>query len=169
MDKVLTTILLVVASIVAVVMVINAVYPATTLSSSALSGVSARMGDRMRSQMSIIHVAGELDKDGVWQDINSDNEFDVFLWVKNIGTATIVNIENSDLFIGNTGNWTRVAHKDWAVSLPSWEYSIENGSEWGQSSTITVEVSYSSPLSPGEYKSKIIAPNGVSEEYYFSM
>jgi archaellum component FlaG (FlaF/FlaG flagellin family) len=170
MDKALTTILLVIASLVTVVMVMNAVYPATSQSSSALSSISTRMGDRMKTQTAIVHATGELDQDGVWQDTNSDGEFDLFIWVKNIGSTRITNIENSDIFIGSQGDWTRILYKDWTGgALPSWDYVVENGTEWIQTNTIMIEVSCNSTLQSGEYHVKIIIPNGVSDEYDFSM
>ena len=170
MDKALTTILLVIASLVTCVMVMNAVYPATSQSSNALSSISTRMGERMKSQTAIVHATGELDQDGVWQDTNSDGEFDLFIWVKNIGTTRISNIENSDVFLGGQGSWSRIIHEDWAGgALPSWEYTIENGDEWIQANTVMIEVSSNSTLPSGEYHIKLIIPNGVSDEYYFSM
>ena len=170
MDKALTTILLVIASLVTAVMVMNAVYPATNQSSSALTSISTRMGERMKSQTAIVHATGELDQDGVWQDTNSDGEFDLFIWVKNIGTTRISNIENSDIFLGGQGSWSRILHEDWAAgALPSWDYTIENGDEWIQTNTIMIEVSSNSTLQSGEYHIKLIIPNGVSDEFYFSM
>jgi len=170
MDKALTTILLVIASLVTAVMVMNAVYPAISQSSSSLSSISTRMVDRMKSQTAIVHATGELDQDGVWQDTNSDGEFDLFIWIKNVGTNKIINIENSDIFLGGQGSWTRILHEDWAGgALPSWDYTIENGNEWIQANTIMIEISSNSTLQSGEYQIKIIIPNGVSDEYYFSM
>ena len=32
-----------------------------------------------------------------------------------------------------------------------------------------IEVSYDTPLSSGDYSIKLIIPNGISDEYYFSM
>ena len=85
MDKVLSTILLIVAAVVSVSLVINAVYPAITSSSGALSSASTRMNERLRSEVQIIQAAGELDSDGNWQDTNSNTYFDVFVWVKHRG------------------------------------------------------------------------------------
>jgi archaellum component FlaG (FlaF/FlaG flagellin family) len=170
MDKVLSTILLVIASLVCVVLAINVIYPATSISSSALSSISVQMGDRIRSQMAIVHATGELDQDEVWQDTNSDSEFDIFVWVKNIGATTLDNPENCDLFVESDGIITRIPHEDWAGgSLPSWDYTIENGTDWGQETTIMIEISYESALSAGDYSIKLIIPNGISDEYYFSM
>jgi hypothetical protein len=78
MDKVLSTILLVVAAVVCVVLVINAVYPAITSSSGALSSVSASMNERIKSQIKIINATGELDSGGNWQDTNSNGY--LYLW-----------------------------------------------------------------------------------------
>lgn len=170
MDKVLSTILLVIASLVCVVLAINVIYPATSISSSALSSISMQMGDRIKSQMAIVHATGELDQDGVWQDTNLDGDFDIFIWVKNIGAIPVDNAENSDLFIGSDGDWLRVLHEDWAgEATESWNYTIENGTEWGQETTMLIEVSYDTPLSSGDYSIKLIIPNGISDEYYFSM
>ena len=170
MDKVLSTILLVIASLVCVVLAINVIYPATNISSSALSSISVQMGDRIKSQTAIVHAAGELDQDGVWQDTNLDGNFDIFIWVKNIGATTVNNAENCDLFVGLDGGWTRILYEDWAGgATESWNYTIENGTEWDQETTMLIEVSYDSALSQGDYSIKLIIPNGISDEYYFSM
>ena len=171
MDKVLSTILLVVAAVVCVVMVINAVYPAITSSSGALSSVSARMNERIKSQIDIIQAAGELDKNGVWADTNSDGDFDVFLWVKNVGAETVQDIGRCDVFVaGNQTIWAWIPYVAYAGGAsPSWDYEIENGVEWGTANTLLIEISYSSPLSSGEYSVKVMIPNGVTDEYYFSM
>ena len=171
MDKALSTILLVIASLVCAVLAINAIYPATSISSGALGSVTTQMGERIKSNISIVHAAGELDGDGVWQDTNSDGNFDVFIWVKNIGGTTIDNAENCDLFLGgDDGSWTRIPHEDWAGGeLPSWNYTIDSSSDWAQETTMMVEVSFESSLTSGEYRVKLIIPNGIEDEYYFSM
>jgi archaellum component FlaG (FlaF/FlaG flagellin family) len=171
MDKVLSTILLVVAAVICVTLVINAVYPAITSSSGALSSVSARMNERIKSQIDIIHATGELDSDGVWQDTNSNGYFDVFVWVKNIGTEEILDVKRCDVFLNNNQTvWAWIPHNYYASGeYPQWDYEIENGTEWGIATTTRIEISYESPLSSGEYRIKVLIPNGVSDEYYFSM
>lgn len=171
MDKVLSTVLLVVAAVVCVTLVINAVYPAITSSSGALSSVSARMNERIKSQIDIIHATGELDSNGVWQDTNSNGYFDVFVWVKNIGTEEIVDIKRCDVFLNSEQTvWAWIPHNYYASSeYPQWDYEIENGTGWGIATTTRIEISYESALSSGEYRIKVLTPNGVSDEYYFSM
>jgi archaellum component FlaG (FlaF/FlaG flagellin family) len=170
MDKVLSTVLLVVAAVVTVVMVINAVYPAIGLSNSALTSASAKAADMVKSRVNIIHATGELDSEGVWQDTNSDGYFNIFIWVKNTGTVTIDDMKSGDVFIGSAGNWERVSHVEYASGgFPNWSYVVENSSDWRQSSTIQIKVNYTSALPSEIYRIKIIIPNGISAEYDFSM
>jgi archaellum component FlaG (FlaF/FlaG flagellin family) len=171
MDKVLSTILLMVAAVVCVTLVINAVYPAITSSTGALGSASARMNERIRSQVEIINAAGELDGDGDWQDTNSNSYFDVFVWMKNIGFESVVDVEHCDVFLsGNQTIWAWIPHADSADgTFPQWDYGIENGSEWSTATTLRIDISYESPLSSGEYDIRVLIPNGVSDDYFFSM
>jgi len=171
MDKVLSTILLVVAAVVCVTLVINAVYPAIMSSTGALSSVSDRVNDRIRSQIDIIHATGELNSSKSWTDTNSDGNFDVFVWVKNIGTERVDDIARCDVFLaGNNAIWAWIPYVDYAGgAFPRWSYVIENGTEWSTATTLKIEIHYSSALSSGLYNVKVMIPNGVSDEYDFSM
>ncbi|MBE0480908.1 MAG: hypothetical protein IBX68_08005 [Dehalococcoidia bacterium] len=171
MDKVLSTIMLIVAAVVCVTLVINAVYPAITSSSGALGSASALMSERMRSQVKIIHATGELDQSGAWQDVNSNGYFEIFFWVKNIGSETVVDIGSSDIFLQSEDTvWAWIPHASYAeASLPQWDYAIENGTSWRTATTIKIDISHDTPLPPGEYRIKMLIPNGVSDDYYFSM
>ncbi len=171
MDKVLSTILLMVAAVVCVTLVINAVYPAITSSSGALGSASARINERMRSQIEIIHASGELDENEVWQDTNSNGYFDVFVWVKNVGAESVVDEKRCDIFLaGNQTAWAWIPHAEYAEgAYPQWDYVIENGSSWDTATTLRIDISYESPLASTEYRTKVLIPNGVSDDYYFSM
>jgi archaellum component FlaG (FlaF/FlaG flagellin family) len=174
MDKALGTVLMITAAVVCVVLVLNAVFPAISSSSGAMTSASARMSERIKSDIEIIHAAGEYDDSGTWQDTNSDTQFDVFVWVKNVGTETIKSVESCDLFIGgNDTLWAWIPHTDYASgSYPQWDYTIENGTVWKKATTLKIEVSYeaaSRPSAGEEYDVKVLIPNGVSDEHYFSM
>jgi archaellum component FlaG (FlaF/FlaG flagellin family) len=129
------------------------------------------MNERMRSQVEIIHAAGELDEDGNWQDTNSNSYFDVFVWVKNIGAEAVDDVGRCDIFInGDQTVWAWIPHVDYAEgAFPQWDYVIENGSEWSTATTLKIEVIYETALSSGEYRLRVLIPNGVSDDYYFSM
>jgi len=171
MDKVLSTILLMVAAVVCVTLVINAVYPAITSSSGALGSASARMNERMRSQIEIIHASGELDENENWQDTNSNGYFDVFVWVKNVGSEPVVDVERCDVFLSGNGTaWAWIPNAGYVDDVyPQWDYAVENGSTWSTATTARIEISYESALASGEYRIKVLIPNGVSDDYYFSM
>lgn len=170
MDKIMVTILLIIAGVVGVVLVVNTVYPAIGRSSSALVSASDKLNERIRSNISIIQATTELDADGAWQDTNADGNFDVFAWVKNVGDLKITAISRSDVFFGKEGDFSRIPYvTDAGGAYPYWEYSIVNGAEWGATVTVMITINYSAALAQGSYFIKVVLPNGISDEYSFSM
>lgn len=170
MDKTITTVFLIIASVVAAVLVFNAVYPAIGQGSEALLAMTNRVDERMKSQIEIIHMSGELDASQWWQDANGDGDFDVFVWVKNVGTRRIVPIENLDVFFGPEGNFARIPHRSKAGGVfPYWEGQVENGADWSPTGTVKITLHLSGIPASGRYFIKIVIPNGVSDEDFFSM
>ena len=87
-----------------------------------------------------------------------------------MGSSRIVAIEQSDVFFGQSDNFSRVPYVDDAGSgYPRWEYTLENDTEWKTSATVRITVTYDSDPGTGTYFTKIIIPNGISDEYFFSM
>lgn len=158
MDKAITTALLIIAGVVCIVFIFNSVYPMINRSSEAMSSMAETVDERMKSRINIVHAAS-----------NSTRE-EVYLWVKNIGTQRIVTIEDSDLFFGLEDNFERIPYVDDAEgSYPSWDYILENDTEWKTSATIKITITYSSDPGTGTYFAKFIIPNGISDDFYFSM
>ena len=170
MDKAITTILLTIAGVVSVMVIMNSIYPAISRSTSAVADAAGSAGDRIRTQLSIIHAAGELDNSGVWNDTNGDGDFDVFIWVKNVGDSRILAIEAVDIFFGVEGDFKRYPYVDDAGgSLPYWTFQIQNDTEWGPKATLKVNLNFASALSQGTYLDKVVLPNGITDEDFFSM
>ena len=168
--------MLTIAGILSAAAVFNAVYPAVTRSSGAVSAASARVDDRLKSSIEIVHSVGELDANGAFQDTNGNAKFDFLVWVKNVGDTTIDAVAESDVFLGPAGNFTRIPHESDGESsvYPRWSFSIENNTtEWAPKATVKVTVTYNSPPdstpSTGVYDVKVIIPNGVSDETFFSI
>ena len=158
MDKAVTTALLIIAGVICMVFVFNNVYPMIGRSSQAMVSMADKIDDRMKSRINIIHAA------------NTSNRQTVYLWVKNVGSSRIVAIEETDIFFGEEDGFERVPHTDDAEGgYPQWAYTIENDTEWGSSATVKITISYSSDPGAGTYFAKIVIPNGISDEYYFSM
>lgn len=170
MDKAIFTTFLIVISMVLAVLLFNTAYPAVVESSDVMAQMTGRADDRLRSQIKTIHAAGELDGSGLWQDVNSNGLFDVFIWVKNVGSTRIIPVEMTDVFFGPEGNFTRIPHQSEAGgSYPYWSWEMENGAQWTPTSTVKITVHHVIPLSRQRYFIKLIIPNGVDAEYFFSM
>ncbi len=170
MDKTITTTFMVVISVIAAVMVSNAILPAVTRSRDAMVSMRGRLDDRIKSKIVLIHAAGELDSDSLWQDTNSNGNFDVFIWSKNVGAVRIAAVNNLDVFFGPEGNFARIPHVDQANgTYPRWEWAIENDSNWNPTATVKITISFASTLASERYFLKVVLPNGVSDSIYFSM
>ncbi|MBI5671463.1 MAG: hypothetical protein HZC41_26015 [Chloroflexi bacterium] len=170
MDKTITTALLIVVSMVMALMLFNVAYPAVIEGGDAIASMANRADQRMKSQIVIIHAAGELDSSGWWQDTNGNGDFDVFVWVKNVGAARIIGLERMDVFFGAEGNFTRIPHQSTAGgSYPYWTAQVENEADWNPTATLKITIHYQLALSSGRYFTKVIIPSGVSSDYYLGM
>lgn len=170
MDKAITTALLIVISMVMSMMLFNAAYPAVIQGGDAITSMTNQVDERMRSQVEIIHAAGELDANGVWQDTNGDGQFETFVWVKNVGDSRIIAYERTDVFFGPEGNFIRIPHQSQAgSSFPYWTAQVENDPEWTPTSTLQIAIHYGSALTSGRYFVKVVIPSGVSADYFLGM
>jgi hypothetical protein len=140
------------------IFVFNSVYPMINHSSAAMVSMAEQVDERMKSRINIVHAA------------NNSTRTEVYLWIKNIGTQRIVAVEESDLFFGQEDNFNRVPYyTDAGEDYPYWDFELENDTAWETSATIKVTITYSSDPGAGTYFTKFIIPNGISDEYYFSM
>jgi hypothetical protein len=157
-DKAITTALLIIAGVVCMIFVFNSVYPMLNRSSQAMVSMAEQVDERMKSRINIVHAA------------NSADRTSVYLWVKNVGTQRITSIAESDLFFGQSDNFSRIPYVDDAGdSYPRWDYGIENDTEWKTSATANITISYDTDPGTGTYYIKMVIPNGIFDEYYFSM
>jgi len=157
-EKAITTALLIIAGVVCMIFVFNSVYPMINRSSHAMVSMADTIDERMKSRINIVHAA------------NTSNRTSVYLWVKNVGSARIVSIDETDVFFGQETDFERVPYVDDAGgSYPRWSYTLENNTEWLTSATVKITVAYDTDPGTGTYFAKIIIPNGISDEYYFSM
>ena len=158
MDKAITTALLIIAGVVCMIFVFNSVYPMVNRSSQAMVSMAEQVDERMKSRINIVHAA------------NSADRLSVYLWIKNVGTQRIVAVDESDLFLGLSDNFSRIPYMTDAIGdEPQWTYELENDDQWQTSATLKITVTYTSDPGTGTYFAKFIIPNGISDEYYFSM
>ena len=154
MDKVITTTLLIIVSVVCAVLVFNAAYPAVIQSSDAMTNMAIRVDDRLKSQIEIIHATA------------NEAKTEAYVWVKNIGSLRIIPVESCDVFFGPEGNFARIPHGSGTPSY--WTYGVENDNEWVPTATLKITI-IATISADTRYFVKVISPNGISDEDYFSV
>lgn len=156
MDKAITSGLLIIASVVATIALINSVIPALSKSSGALVNANAAASDRIRTDIEIVHAAGDT------------TAKTVTFWVKNIGTTTIKDITSSDIFLDTPSSLSRLSYVSGCTS-DCWDYALEGGaSDWSNSETVKFTLTLSS-LSTGVHSVQLSVFNGVSSDKDFSI
>ncbi len=151
MDKVIVTALLVMAGVISAITVFNAIYPMIGQSGDAITSMEGRIDDRLKTQIKIIY--------------GTKSGSEVNVWIKNIGAGRIGAPEASDLFFGPEGNFSRIPY---GSGTPHWEYAVQNDTAWNPSRTVQITIVGYAALDPGRYFSKLVLPNGVSDEYFMS-
>ena len=160
MDKVITSALLIIASVIASMALINAVLPAVSKSSGALLQANSAAADRIRTDIEIVHVAS---------DTSSGSEDLIVVWVKSVGPNKIISIENTDVFLTMPSTVKRVAY-DAAGSVESWNYTVENGTEWTQTVTVKITLHLTdASVVAGAYSVTVSVYNSVSATRDFSV
>lgn len=156
MDKVIVTVLLIIAGLTASFAVFNSVYPAAQRGGEAMGDAADDISDRIASRIEIIQVGSA--------------NTTVNAWVKNIGSSRILGIANSDIFFGEYGNFSRISYGEDGSDPPYWSYELEGDySIWGTTVTNAVTIHLAEALQPGVYLFKMVLPNGVYKETSFSL
>jgi hypothetical protein len=156
MDKIIVTVLLIIAGLTAAFAVFNSVYPAVQRSGQSMSDAADDIGDRITSRIEIIHAGAA--------------NTSVDAWVKNVGTSRILGIANSDIFFGEYDSAVRISYGSNGSSLPYWSYQLEGDqTQWGQTVTNAITIHLADSLDPGVYTFKMVLPNGVYDETSFSL
>ena len=167
MDKVVTSMLLMIAAIVASVVVINSILPSIQRTSSDIVAASDVVGNRLRSDVKIIETSGQ------------DGNDTVEVWAKNVGAADIPSLEKIDVFFGQTTNFERIAYDQTSAcpnpvppprTAPCWQYTLENASKWSPYATLRISIYLDYDLAAGtEYVATIVLPNGITASKIFSI
>lgn len=160
-SEVMSSALLMIATIIAAVALINAVFPSIYGMSGSITAVSTNVNDRMKSDIKFIYET-------------SDHTTQMTAWVKNTGKTSILlsNFNYTDMFYGQSnGAMTRAVLNQ--TSAPSWTYAIENGDgngKWDPGETMRITINATTPFLEGnDYRLRITLPNGVYCEDYFTL
>ncbi|MCH8348701.1 MAG: hypothetical protein J4N89_10775 [Chloroflexi bacterium] len=155
MQGVISTALLLIASVIAATGLINAVLPAANKSSGALLAANSVAADRIKTDIEIVHASG------------NDTSNKITLWVKNIGTKNIAPISASDVILTTPSDILRLPYVS-GCSSECWDYLVEDsGSDWKQS--VTVKFTLSTSVTTGVYTITLSVVNAVSAVKDFSV
>jgi len=93
---------------------------------------------------------------------------DIKVWVKNIGANQIAPIDKIDVYFGKLNYAQRITYN--GDSSPSWTFTNSNGNVWQSKDTIQITITYDNALQKNiNYVLRISTPNGVSDDYIFSI
>jgi hypothetical protein len=166
-DKVITSMLLIIAAVVATVVVVNSILPSIQRTSSDIVAASDVLGRRLRSDVKIIETSGVAGDDFVQ------------IWAKNVGASSIPSLAKIDVFFGETNGFERITY-DAETTCPNpsppprtencWQYALENDTEWAPYATLRITIYLTYDLQAGtEYVSTIVLPNGLSATKVFTL
>jgi hypothetical protein len=156
MDKVIVTVLLIIAGLTASYAVFNAVYPAVQRGGQSMSDAAGDVSDRIASRIEIIHTS----------TINDT----VNVWVKNVGSVRIQGVNRSDVFFGEYDDVSRIPPEEESASPPYWSWELEGSyTQWEEAVTANITIHMAEALSSGVYELTVFIPNGVSDETSFSV
>jgi hypothetical protein len=158
MEKAICTIIITVASIAAILTVINALMPAISRTNSSIVSAADSVDSRISTQIDIIHATGA----------NGSPAVDA--WAKNIGGISIEPLDHIDVFFGPSDSFVRIPYGTSGCASPCWSYALENDTVWNPTATIHIVLNAASNLSTGiTYYLKVVAPNGISDARFFTV
>jgi archaeal flagellar protein FlaG len=159
-EEAISTAILTVATIIAALVLVNAMYPSLYSASGSLLAMNDRTAERIRTDMTVLTEWYPLSHPG--DDIRLE------AWVKNTGSTTITakDLGMSDLYL-YTGNRTavRVPGSDWAYEL----LNGDGDTSWGPTETIHLTVHFDPAGSgSGNWRLRLALPNGIYAEDSFA-
>jgi flagellar protein FlaG len=88
----------------------------------------------------------------------------VTAWVKNVGTYSITDTQNIDVYFGQTGSMQKIPYN--IAGGPTWTFASPVTS-WSKANTVQINIADLSTISCSSvYELQVTTPNGVSDEYF---
>jgi len=137
------------------------------------AGISMVVLNQMGVLQSTIAQSNARDKDITLTKIkilyvsnSSSNKFSI--WAKNIGSTDISSLDRIDIYFGKVGSARNIPYN--SVSPPSWLLSDALIKSWRIMDTLQIDISNDVPLETNTtYFIKLVTPNGISDDYVFSI
>jgi flagellar protein FlaG len=159
-EEAISTAILTVATIIAALVLVNAMYPSLYSASGSILSMNDRTAERIRTDLTVLTE---------WYPLSHPAD-DICLeaWVKNTGSTTITakDLQESDLFL-YTGNRISVR-----IAADDWDSELLNGdgdASWGPTETLHLTVHFDPAGSgTGTWRLRLTLPNGVYAEDSFA-
>lgn len=162
MEKPLTLMLLTLGGFIIGATILAMLFPSITRTGNAIAADRAGFTAQTQEEITVVNAYSELDGTGAWQDTDADTFFDVWIWVKNTGGATVRDIKEMDVFVHASGTAERITYStDSGAPKPIWSAVVEGSSDWTVGATVKVNVHYAAALSAGDHTLEVVTANGA--------
>jgi flagellar protein FlaG len=150
----LTNAILIIASIIATIALVNAVYPSLFTATDSIGSVSGTASDRVKTDVKITMSS-------------QPNASALFVWAKNVGSTNVPasKIAYTDVYFGDPGSVSRAETDEGAPF--HWSHVLDDLDEdgnWGPGETLQILVSDTdgSYLTEGTHNLEMVLYNSVS-------
>ncbi len=160
-ESAISVTIITIGCVICATVLVTALYPAMYGAAASAVATTVKLGERIETSVEIIAETNE-----------STYEY---VWVKNTGSSQIApsQIERSDIFFGETGNFQRFLYDSDLSPAPCWNYSIENDANgngwWDTGETVKITINCTSTIGSDDYYFKIVLYNAVSDDDTFSI
>ena len=147
--------ILIIASVIVAGSVAGIVLSKVGTFESTVTATSNAQQDKLLTKIKIVYASNSTDDDAE-------------IWVKNIGKKPITTLNKIDVYFGPIGAVQRFAYEIGAND-ETWEIDGGLPTVWNQTDTIQLNLDEDSLTKNTTYEVRITAPNGVSDDYIFSL
>jgi archaeal flagellar protein FlaG len=164
-SETITTALFLITAVVASAVLINAVYPVIQTMAGTFSSSTHESDVRIRTDFKIIATSA------------SQSAGTAQVWMKNIGSERISQseIEQADVFCGETGNFDHLTYSDGSLGNKQWtadfgpDYDLNANNFWDPGETLKVTARTSIPASGNKVYFQFALPNGIWRSIEFTV
>ena len=161
MEKAITTAILIIASIIAALALVNTVMPAMGRSSSALLIANKDAAERIKTDIEIITAVGDATANTIT------------VWVKNIGTQVITPVNSSDVILTapSPNGVKRLSYVSGCSTGDCWDFAFEGSpspTAWSRAVTVKFTLTLTD-VTTGVHSITISTFNAVSATKAFSV
>jgi archaeal flagellar protein FlaG len=147
--------ILIIASVIVAGSVAGIVMSKVGTFESTVTSTSNAQKDKMLTKISIVYATNSTD--------TLAN-----IYVKNVGKNPIVSLNRTDVYFGEIGAVQRYSYSTSGAD-DTWKFNPSLPSTWQQMETLRIDLKENSLAKQKTYSITIVTPNGVSDDYVFSL